>query len=423
MLLTVSIAVALWIVGTSIVHGLFALVYSSLLFRSHRIHAARSHSTPYLPKAAVILAVRGSDPFLVENMAALMQQDYPSFKLFIIVDSEQDAAWPDVLKLQSMAPQHVVTSALQDHRPTCSLKCSSLAEAVEQLDPSYEVIAFLDGDAPPHYRWLRELVEPLADKSIGVTTGNRWYTPSKISLGSMVRYFWNAGAIVHVWFSGIIWAGSMAMRREVVGQIDLVTHWRKSLSVDGTVVRQVRAAGLKTRFVPSVIMPNREDITLGSFTPWSERQLVAARSTGSGWAGVLFHALSIAVCVFAPILIILAGIALADQRTVQFGLLALGSYWFGAVVSSLVIELGMQSVLHRNRASVAWWNPKAALYYLPALVLSHFVYFKALTGATIRSRVSWRGVEYEISSDNAIQMIEYRPYVVQCSQQNFESIV
>ncbi len=182
---------------------------------------------------------------------------------------------------------------------TCSLKCSSLAEAVDQLDPSYEVIAFLDGDAPPHRTWLRELVEPLADPTIGVTTGNRWYTPDQVSWGSMVRYFWNAGAIVQVWLNGIIWAGSMALRRNVVDQIDLVASWRKSLSVDGTVVRRLKAAKLRAQFIPSVIMPNREDITIKSFTPWSERQLVAARSSGAGWAVVLFHAFAIA-CVYLP---------------------------------------------------------------------------------------------------------------------------
>ncbi len=89
MLSTVCIVISLSIIVLALSQGAFAFVYASLLFRSHR-----RKSTGYQPKAAVVLAVRGSDPFLVANMQALLDQDYPDFKLFIIVDSEQDAAGP-----------------------------------------------------------------------------------------------------------------------------------------------------------------------------------------------------------------------------------------------------------------------------------------------------------------------------------------
>ncbi len=296
-------------------------------------------------------------------------------------------------------------------------------EAVDQLDPSYEVIAFLDGDAPPHRGWLRELVEPLADPAIGVTTGNRWYTPDQVSWGSMVRYFWNAGAIVQVWLNGIIWAGSMALRRNVVDQIDLVASWRKSLSVDGTVVRRLKAAKLRAQFIPSVIMPNREDITIKSFTPWSERQLVAARSSGAGWAVVLFHAFAIGLCVFAPVVIALVGAVMRDWQITLLGVAAFVAYWGGAALSTTAIELGMKSVLRRNQVSGRWIGSRALLYYFPSLVLSHFVYFKALAGATVRKQVSWRGIEYRIASVNDVQMVEYRPYVGQNHQPQLESII
>ncbi len=418
MLTTLCLVISLAIIGLSFFQCLFAWMYATVLFRSHY-----RRPTGYTPKAAVVLAVRGSDPFLVANMQALLDQDYPDFKLLVIVDSDQDAAWPDVRALQALAPERVEARVLQQHLRTCSLKCSSLAEAVEQLDPSYEVIAFLDGDAPPHRTWLRELVEPLADAAIGVTTGNRWYTPDQISWGAMVRYFWNAGAIVQVWLNGIIWAGSMALRRNVIDEIDLVSSWRRSLSVDGTVVRQLKAAGRRAQFIPSVIMPNREDITIKSFTPWSERQLVAARSSGSGWAVVLFHAFAIATCVFAPVLMLLLAVMLKNGELAKWGLLALAAYWGGAVLSTTAIESGMQSVLRRNQVKANWMNFRAIAYYLPSLVLSHFVYFKALAGATVRKQVSWRGVEYRIASVNDVQMVEYRPYLGKNAQPQLESII
>lgn len=407
------------VVCLTVSQGFFAMLYTRLL-----LAAAKRPSEPRtsLPKAAVVLSLRGSDPFLLKSMSALLDQDYDDFTLFIIVDSPNDSAWPDVRRLESIAPDKVKSQVLKNRLETCSLKCCALAEVTEQLDASYEVVVYLDGDAAPHRRWLRELVEPLSDRSIGVTTGNRWYTPGKITWGAMVRYFWNAGAIVQVWLNGILWAGSMAMRRETIEKIGLVNAWRSSLSVDGAGVRQIRRAKLKTLFVPTVIMPNREDISVAQFIPWSERQLVAAKSSESGWALVLTHALTIAVCVFAPVVMIAFG-ATGDSRLFWTGWLAFVCYWAGAAASSLAIEFAMQKVLRRNGVNSKWMNLWSWIYFFPSIVLCHFVYFRTLIGAHYRTRVSWRGVEYQLSGTNNVRMVNYRPYQAAIEGQDVQSVV
>jgi len=412
--LTIGLVVCL-----TVSQGFFAILYTRIL-----LAAANKPLEPKtrLPKAAVILSLRGSDPFLLKSMSALLDQEYDDFTLFIVVDSPSDSAWPDVRRLEAMAPERVKSQLLQNRLETCSLKCCALAEVTEQLDASYEAVVYLDGDTAPHRRWLRELVEPLSDTSIGVTTGNRWYTPGQISWGAMVRYFWNAGAVVQVWLNGILWAGSMAMRRETIDKIDLVRAWRSSFSVDGAGVRQIRRAKLKTLFVPTVIMPNREDISTSQFIPWSERQLVAAKSSESGWAFVLFHAFTIAVCVFAPVAMIAVG-ATGDSQLYWAGWIGLASYWIGAAASSLAIESAMQQVLRRNGVESRWMSLKGLVYFFPALILCHFVYFRALIGAHFRTRVSWRGVEYQLSGTNEVRMVNYRPYQSNIEDQDVQSVV
>ncbi|MCC6510192.1 MAG: glycosyltransferase family 2 protein, partial [Pirellulaceae bacterium] len=250
--------VTLVIVLMTVAQGVFAFAYARLLWMAA---PAKRDDSGELPKAAVVLSLRGADPYLTTCIQAVLEQDYPEFTLFIVVDSPQDSAWEDVHQIQSRTPPgRVVSTALANRLTTCSLKCCALAEVVENLDPSYAVVAFLDGDGAPHRHWLRDRVAALRDHSVGVSTGNRWYTPDQVTWGAMVRYFWNAGAIVQVWLNGIIWAGSMALRRETIREIDLIDAWRKSLSVDGAVVRQTQAHGYKARFVPTVILPNREDI-------------------------------------------------------------------------------------------------------------------------------------------------------------------
>ncbi len=293
----------------------------------------------------------------------------------------------------------------------CSLKCSALAYALENMDPSYEVIAFIDADAKPHSTWLRELVAPLSDPAIGVSTGNRWYLPVNASLGSLVRYFWNAGAIVQVWYNGLAWGGSMALRRATIDKLGIIAAMRKSFVDDGVVVLQTKAAGLRAQFVPTVIVPNREDISIASFAPWSARQLVAARSSGSGWFMVLFHAYSIGVCVFVPPVLLLIGFAFENRNLLNLGIVLITLYWIVVVLSTLGIEAGMQRVFQRNGVTASWLGIRAVLYYFPAAVLSHLVYFIALIDASFRRKLSWRGIEYSVSSEDKVSMVQYRPYV------------
>lgn len=214
----------------------------------------------------------------------------------------------------------------------------------------------------------------------------------------------------------------MALRRDTIDKIGLINAWRCSLSVDGAGVRQIRRARLKTLFVPTVIMPNREDISISQFIPWSERQLVAAKSSESGWVLVLLHAFTIAVCVFAPVAMIALG-ARGDREMYWAGWIALMCYWIGAAASSVAIELGMQQVLRRNGVNSKWMSLKGLLYFFPSIVLCHFVYFRTLIGAHYRTRVSWRGVEYQLLGTNDVRMVSYRPYQSSIEGQDVQSVV
>jgi cellulose synthase/poly-beta-1,6-N-acetylglucosamine synthase-like glycosyltransferase len=46
-----------------------------------------------LPRAAVVLSVRGADPSLVDCLQRLLCQDYADYELHVVIDSEHDPAW------------------------------------------------------------------------------------------------------------------------------------------------------------------------------------------------------------------------------------------------------------------------------------------------------------------------------------------
>jgi hypothetical protein len=393
-----------------ITQGLIVNAYVRLIRRANPgsiVSAATS------ARAAIVLAVRGVDPQLPAVLAGLLAQDHPDYSVFIVVDSLADPAWPvvnEILQQASGSPARV--AVLQKRLATCSLKCSALAEAMEALPADVDIVAFVDADTLPHRSWLRDLAARLDAPRAGAVNGNRWYFPMQDSHGSLVRHYWNAGAVVQVWFNGIPWAGSMALRRRTIDATGLVASWRRSLSVDGAVGRNMRAAGLTVEFVPEVMMANREHVTRQAFTSWLVRQLVAARSSGSGWPVVVLHACLIIFCVVVPPVLLGCGWLSGDGSVVIVAAVAGIAYWSACLGFTTAIDREVRAVVGRQgqplppcsfRVGDVW-------RHLAAVVDAHVIQLAALVGAASCSTVRWRGVDYEIRGAEDVRMINDRDF-------------
>lgn len=387
-------------------------------------HRATTDSEHSLPKAAVILALRGPDPFLDNCLRQLLAQRYPDYTVFLIVDNDEDPVLHDIDRvLAETHADNIVVSVLENRYETCSLKCSALIQAVQDLDESYEVVAFLDGDASPHPTWLSDLVYPIIDSNIAVTYGNRWYVPSDHDWGSWVRYCWNVGAVVQVWLNGITWAGSMAMRADTIEKIGLLDAWRGALSVDATVHRQLHEHKRRVKFVPSVMMVNREDIALPQFIRWVQRQLVAAKSCGTGWLLVGLHALNLAGTQLLALAMLIAGCLTHNSLIITLSAIGLAMYWGSSFLSIAATEWTIRRKVRENGEDIRWsfWSSTIQLWL--AMLLTQIVYPFALSSALFRRRVSWRGVEYEIRGVGDILMRNYHPYSAAQDNSMSESVI
>ena len=414
----------IWLVTCGVVLILILAIGQALIVGAYLygfVTTSKPDAESAQPKAAVILAVRGLDPFLESTLKGLLRQDYGEYSIFVIVDSHADPVWKQLRALEDEpGAERIIAQVVRAPRMTCSLKCSALAQAVNDLDPSYEVLAFIDGDAPPHETWLQELVAPLRDPSIGVSTGNRWYSPREGQWGSLVRYFWNTGAVVQVWLNGIVWAGSMAMRADVVRETQLTSQWQSALSVDGTVCRQMKQHGYRVAFVPSVMMVNEEEIELGSFMSWVERQLVAAKSAGTGWLLIGLHALNLIGSQLLLLMTMIWGTLNASPEIAMISAAGLLAYWTSSFGCVAVLELTIAG--GRGRA-FRWVSLRAFLRAFPAILLTHVVYPVAMIRAYQRKRVSWRGVEYEVRGRQDVRLVEYRPFQLTAGQTLSESVI
>lgn len=366
----------------------------------------------YCPKTAVVLCLRGADPFLRECVRRLLDQEYPHYELVIIVDSREDPAWQVVHEvLQERRPAVPVrVQPLEQPHDTCALKCSALVQAVSSLDESFQVVALLDADTLPHRTWLRELVAPLGDRSVGVASGNRWYMPHRTNLGSLVRYVWNAAAVVQMYWNRFTWGGSVALRSEVFRCPELLDRWRRSVSSDTVIYNVVRRLGLRTAFVPTLLMVNRESCSLGQFYRWVTRQLVVGRLYHPGWPAVLAHGLGTTVVLLAAVALV--PYAAWKGHGYSAGALAVGllGYLLAMLAALAVLEYSVQRVVHLRGESCGWITPGVLASALFVLPLTQLAYAAALVAAMRLRKVAWRGVQYEIAADGRIHMVEYRPF-------------
>src|SRR5437660_1695864 len=144
----------------------------------------------FLPPAVVILPVRGIDPGFDDNVRAILRQTYPTYRLLVVVDDPGD---PIADRVRAITPEssRVPISVVVAEPADLPGKVNAVRSGLMHLTPTDEIVVFADSDIRPAQDWLRQLVQPLADSTVGVATGFRWYVPPRPTFWSLVRTEWN----------------------------------------------------------------------------------------------------------------------------------------------------------------------------------------------------------------------------------------
>ena len=363
------------------------------------------------PKALVILCLRGGDPFLSRCIRGLVSQDYPDYEICFLVDSADDPARAVLQReLASHDFDRFEIQILSEPLASCSLKCSSLVQALQSRLDSQGFVALLDADTIPHRGWLRELATALHGAGIGAATGNRWYMPETISMGAMTRHAWNAAAVVQMYWYSIAWGGTLAIKFDCIRRAKLMDRWRNALCEDTMLCTQLKKINQRIAFVPSLMMVNREDCSLPSFYGWVKRQLLTARLYHPLWFAVVGHGVSSAALLLwggtACIGYAFTGrttdsmVSLVAMLTFHL-FLSLMLPWMESAVSRIVRARGESADWNRG---LRWWQLGWYVW------TTQWIYTAALMGCLRSRRIDWRGIDYDVRGPFDIRMLGYRPF-------------
>ena len=354
------------------------------------------------PQVAVILPCCGLDNRLAETVEALGRQNYVNYEVVFVFESIDDPAYGAVgvwaAAWQERRWRRVV-AGMAEH---CSQKIHNLLAAVEQVGPECEVLAFLDSDAVPGPDWLSRLVAPLADPSVGATTGFRWYSASD-GFANALRSAWNAASLlfVHDPRLNFCWGGSTAVRRSTFDSCGVAARWANALSDDYQMTRAVRESGLQIRFVPQCLIPCHESTGFLDFVRFARRQLIITRICGPRlWRAAVLLAFNYMVGTTATFVSAIITLLQGHLFTAVLWAVAwLGLLWV-VKAGSMVRQAAVSLVL----SPPAWTRRDWAADVLGSELLG-IIHTALLMSSVWTRRISWRGTVYEMVSASQTRVI------------------
>lgn len=350
------------------------------------------------PPALVVLCLRGGDPHLHHTLSRLIAQDYPRYRVRIMLDSPGDDAGEAVrTAFGATPPPNVEVRALDERLRTCTYKMSALLEATREIPEETAVLALLDGDSVLHRSWLRELATPIVRGEAPVVTGNRWYIPDRTTVPNLIRYWWSSSALPLMYVLQFPFGGSMALRPELIRDERLRSRLRHAFSEDTTIGRFACEQGGRVHFQRSLVINNGEDISLRGFFNFDTRQLLAVRMQHPGWTWLGLH--GVLGCAWA-IYPVLRG-WLPFEPWVIFAFRSLLLVLF---LQAFLQDRAVRRILRARGERLPWWTPWRLLVSLPAIILLPFLHAAAVIRAYLSPRIVWRGVVYHLNGDPPVQV-------------------
>jgi ceramide glucosyltransferase len=163
-----EVVAAIGTVSTLFFYFLSTLGLASFLSdRSKKLKQARLPENQ-LPAISILKPLKGIDPQAWESFCSHCEQDYPRFQLIFGVSDPADPALELVRKLQVKFPDLTIELIVCDRILGTNIKVSNLV----QMLPSarHEILLVNDSDIRVPNDYLRNVVAPLADPSIGLVT-------------------------------------------------------------------------------------------------------------------------------------------------------------------------------------------------------------------------------------------------------------
>ena len=247
-----------------------------------------------LPPVSILKPLKGIDPAIWENFCSYCEQEYPEFQLIFGVSDPGDPAIEVVRKLQAEYPNLPIELIVCDRVLGTNIKVSNLVQMLPAA--CHEHILVNDSDIRVPADYLRKVIAPLAEDSVGLVTC-LYRGVASLTLGSRLE----ALGIGIDFVPGVLSArflerglhfglgSTLAFRRRDLESIGGFEELLDYLADDYELGRRIASTGKKVELSAATVTTFLPAYTLGQFFRHQLRWSRTIRDVrGWGYAGLLF---------------------------------------------------------------------------------------------------------------------------------------
>lgn len=397
----------IYIAWAAILAQLLATYHAIRNYQYARSKYERKRQRVPEPLVALIIPCKGLDARFQANITSFLKQDYVNYRLFFVVEEQSDPAHAKICEVKQSLGRESKASDIQvlvaGSSASCSQKIHNLLYALDRVPHSTQVFAFADSDVCVRPDWLSRLVWPLRQPGRRVTTGYRWFVPTRNNLASLAMSAMNASVAQLLGNTRVnhAWGGSMAILAEDFRRLNIEEVWRGTLSDDLSLSHMVRKNGMKVTFVPGCLVPSFEDTTWSGLYEFARRQFLITRVyvPGTWWAGSLLSLGSVAGLWGG---LAMAGYAAAVHAEHILLCAAVPAVFFaGQVLRAALRQLAAMQILSEYGPQL--WRAAAA-DVLGCSLWSALLFFFILSSA-FGQTIRWRGIRYRLTSPTQTEVL------------------
>jgi ceramide glucosyltransferase len=349
-------------------------IYSSWRYFQQKWLSADSRFTP---RVSILKPIRGLDPEAYKNLASFCRQDYPEYEIVFCVDAADMAVLKVLDRLKAEFPQQPIRLLYGSGRVATNDKVARLARLVNEAEN--EVVVISDSDVRVRPDYLRCIVAPLRDKTVGAVTcfysaaGIRTLADHLQTVGMISDFY--AGVLVAWQLDGIKFAlgTTIATTRSALARFGGYESIENQPADDLLVGRLIAQQGLDVVLLPYVIETVPDYHSMRALLHKRLRWLVVMRHMRPGGHFGLLFTQGLAW----------SAVALAAYPSWPVALGYLGAYALCRMTMTWIIGVhGLkQPRVGRQLALIPIWDAAAFLIWLASF---------------LRTSIRWRGADYHI---------------------------
>ncbi len=362
----------------------------------HRGGKSRKHeAAPALTgsRCAVIVPTRGLAQSTERNLASVLNQDWPGYEAFFVVESESDAGVPVLRALcASHSNAHLVAAG---QASTCSQKIHNLLAGVRAAG-EVDLLAFADNDVPLPADWLARLTSPLADPGVTVSTGFWRIRSRDRGFAAQLQVFFNRLLYSHFLAAsslgggGFLWGGSFALRKSDFEAMGVEARWSESVSDDMSLGRLLAETKHRSFLIPGLLVTTEETLrSARKAVTWFSRQVMNLKAN-------YYFLWSLGLI---PLCLAVAGGYLAALIAPLWCVFSALSFWACGGLAALTV-LGGELVI---AACTGLGDRVGGGWRFIARIYAFRLCFLAACLRTIgKSSLLWAGIEYRIDCQGRV---------------------